>query len=66
MARWPRKNTADAATAIAALIRPEAMPLIEAGKRDDADEQWRGIGHGNEMAVDNEGDERRCYRQSGT
>ena len=37
-----------------------------AGKGDDADEQRRGIGHGNDVPVDEEGDQRRRCRQSGT
>ena len=36
------------------------------GKGDDADEQRRGIGDGNEMPVDQEGDQRRRCRESRT
>src|SRR6201746_927952 len=44
MARWPRKNTADAATAIAALIRPEAMPLIDAARATMQTNKGAGLG----------------------
>src|SRR3984893_13583057 len=44
MARWSKKNTAEAATAIAALIMPEVSPESEAAKETMQMNSGAGLG----------------------